>query len=155
MPLTLALAIALHQLATLIWVGGMFFAHFALRKSLQDLEPATRLPLMAAVLRRFFKWVWLAIATLWVSGAWIWFGVYSGHMGAHVHAMAGLALLMTALFAWLWFVPWGRLRKAIAASDWAAAGAAFALIRRIILVNLGLGLLSATLGAAGRYLVAI
>lgn len=152
MPLQLAVAIAIHQLATLVWVGGMFFAHFALRAAAQSLEPATRLPLLAGVMRRFFRWVWLAILALWASGAWIWFGIQGGHMGGHVHAMATLALVMTGLFVWLWFVPYARLRAAVKATDWAAAGAAFARVRLVIVVNLGLGLLTAVLGAAGRYL---
>jgi len=35
---------ALHQLATIVWVGGMFFAHFALRPTIkQTLEPPARI----------------------------------------------------------------------------------------------------------------
>lgn len=148
----LALAIALHQLATVIWVGGMFFAHFALRGSVQTLEPRPRLELMVAVLRRFFRWVWLAMLTLWASGLWVFLGVYDGHVGGHVHAMSATALVMTGLFLWLWFVPWPRLKAQLQAGEIPAAAATMTLIRRIILTNLGLGLLTAALGSAGRYL---
>lgn len=148
----LAIAIALHQLATVIWVGGMFFARFALRGSVQTLEPGPRLDLMIAVLGRFFRWVWLAILTLWASGLWVFLGVYGGHMAAHVHAMTATALVMTGLFVWLWYVPWPRLKTQRRAGDLTAASAAMTLIRRIILANLALGLLTAALGSAGRYL---
>jgi len=42
----MVVAIPLHFLATVIWVGGMFFAYMALRSVAASLlEPAQRLPL--------------------------------------------------------------------------------------------------------------
>jgi uncharacterized membrane protein len=96
--------------------------------------------------------VWIAVVVLWASGLWIFFGVYGGAMGWHVHAMMGLALLMTLLFAYVYFVPYRALGERVAAADWVAAGQRVAVIRRIILVNLGLGIVTAMLGSAGRYL---
>ena len=152
MTTQLALAIALHQLATVIWIGGMFFAHFALRQSAQrELDPAQRLPLMLAVFDRFFTWVWGAVIVLWVSGFWIFLGIYSGKMGWHVHAMMLIALIMTALFTYIYFVPYRAMAKHVAAQDWPAAGAVLGRIRLIILINLLLGLTTAALGSAGRY----
>ncbi|MCG6940664.1 MAG: CopD family protein [Thiohalocapsa sp.] len=153
MTVQLAVAIALHQLATVIWVGGMFFAHFALRQSAQRrLEPPQRLPLLSSVFDRFFRWVWVAVVLLWASGLWIFLGIYGGAMAWHVHAMMTLALVMTALFAYVYFVPYRALGQGVAAQDWVAAGRAVATIRRIVLVNLGLGIVTAMLGSAGRYL---
>jgi uncharacterized membrane protein len=153
MTLQLAIAIALHQLATVIWIGGMFFAHFALRQSAQRrLEPPQRLPLLLAVFDRFFVWVWLAVVVLWASGFWIFLGIYDGAMGWHVHVMMALALVMTALFAYIYFVPYRALAQRVGEQDWAGAAARVATIRRIILINLALGLATAMLGSAGRYL---
>ena len=43
----MSVAITLHLLAALIWVGGMFFAHMALRPAVNTmLEPPQRLPLV-------------------------------------------------------------------------------------------------------------
>ena len=153
MTVQLAVAIALHQLATVIWIGGMFFAHFALRQSAQKrLDPPQRLPLLLAVFDRFFVWVWLAVIVLWATGFWIFSGIYDGRMGWHVHTMMALALVMTALFAYLYFVPYRGLAQRVKAADWPGAGARVAVIRRIILVNLTLGVIAAMLGSAGRYL---
>lgn len=153
MTLQLAIAIALHQLATVIWIGGMFFAHFALRQSAQRrLEPPQRLPLLLAVFDRFFVWVWLAVVVLWASGFWIFLGIYDGAMGWHVHVMMALALVMTALFAYIYFVPYRALGQRVGEQDWPGAAARVATIRRIILINLALGLATAMLGSAGRYL---
>ncbi len=152
MSMQLAIAIALHQLATVVWIGGTFFAHFALRPSAQtQLQPPQRLALLLAVFRRFFVWVWIAVLVLWGSGFWIFSGIYDAAMGWHVHAMMALALVMTGLFAYLYFVPYRALGQQVAAADWAGAGVRLSTIRRIILLNLTLGLVVTVLGAAGRY----
>jgi uncharacterized membrane protein len=153
MTIQLALAIALHQLATVVWVGGMFFAHFALRQSVQrTLEPPQRMALLLAVFGRFFGWVWIAVVALWASGFWIFSGIYGGSMGWHVHAMMLVAVIMSVLFFYIYFVPYRAMGKLAAAGDWAGAAARLAVIRRVILANLLLGLLTAALGSAGRYL---
>lgn len=145
-----ALALALHQLGTIIWVGGMFFAHIALRPAAGELlEPNQRLPLMLRVFDRFFRWVWAAIVLLWASGLWIFLSLYGGKAGLHVHLMMGVAALMTALFLAIWFSPYLKMRAAVAAEDWAGAAKCLARIRVIILTNLLLGLATAVLGVAG------
>jgi uncharacterized membrane protein len=59
---------------------------------------------------------------------------------------------MTALFAYIYFVPYRALAQRVGEQDWAGAAARVATIRRIILINLALGLATAMLGSAGRYL---
>ncbi len=139
-----------HQLGVLIWIGGMFFAHFALRPAAnQHLEPPKRLPLMLGVLQRFFPWVWAAIALLWSSGLWIFLGIAQGKMGLWVHLMMGIALLMTLIFSVIWFLPFRQLRGAVDQQDWSAAGKALARIRQLIATNLTLGLLTVFIASAG------
>ncbi len=149
------LALALHQLGTLIWIGGMFFAHFVLRPVANErLAPPERLPLMLAVFDRFFPLVWVAIALLWGSGLWVFLALAGARMGWHVHAMMTLAALMTLIFVYIWFSPYRALARAVAQADWPAAAAHLALIRRLIATNLTLGLVTALLGAAGPTLIA-
>jgi uncharacterized membrane protein len=149
------IAFSLHQLGTLIWVGGMLFAQAVLSPALKRfLEPLERPPVMLAVFQRFFVLVWLSVVLLWASGLWLFLGLYGGTAGAHVHAMVALAAVMTAVFAYIWFVPYRRLQTALAAGEPAAAGAALARIRVLILVNLLLGLVTALLGSSGPALLA-
>ena len=42
-----------HVLSIIVWIGGMFFAHFCLRPAAQQLEPPQRVRLMHGVLQRF------------------------------------------------------------------------------------------------------
>lgn len=145
-----AIALGLHQLGMIVWVGGMFFAHMALRPAVNALPgPPERLPFMLAVLARFFLWVWVAILLLWTSGLWIFLEVYGGKVGIHIHAMMGIAAIMTILFFLIWFVPYRRMKAAVAVADWTTAAARLGVIRSIILVNLILGLVTAVVGAAG------
>ena len=68
-----ALALALHILGAVVWVGGMFAAYMCLRPAAGPLEPPARLKLWRAFFGKFFPWVWLAIlfcsraATGWCS----------------------------------------------------------------------------------------
>ncbi len=146
-------ALAFHILAAVIWVGGMFFAYAVLRPSAGPLDQAARLGLWQRVFARFFQWVWGAVAVLLASGLWMVFAAFGGfaQVGAYVHVMLAVGILMMLIFAHLYFAPWGRMRRAVAGSDWTAAEASIRQIRVIVGVNLILGLVTVVIGATGRY----
>lgn len=149
----LALLLALHALAAVVWVGGMFFAYLILRPSLGSFEAPQRLRLWHGVFGRFFPWVWAAVGILLASGYAMIFGHFGGFsgVGVSVHIMHLTGLIMMALFAHLFFAPWRRFRQAVEREDFAAAGQQLNGIRRIVAINLALGLLTVILGAGGRY----
>ncbi|MGH8549059.1 MAG: CopD family protein [Methylococcales bacterium] len=149
-------AIALHLLSAVVWIGGMFFAYVVLRPSAgKVLEAAQRLPLWSETLRRFFFWVWIAIAVLLITGNWMIFGFYGGmsKAGLHIHLMNGIAWIMIALFIYLNLVPIKDLRNSVADRDWPSGAAHLTRIRRIVAINLSLGLTIVVIASAGRYLV--
>jgi uncharacterized membrane protein len=136
-----------HVLATIVWVGGMFFAHQCLRPVvLAQLEGPQRLRLWAGVFGRFFPWVWVAVGLLLASGHLLihQFGGFAA-IPPQVHVMTGIGYLMAVIFAFIFFGPYGRLRRAVAAEDWQAGAAAQDLIRRLVGTNLLLGLANVTL----------
>ena len=138
----------LHLLGVVVWIGGMFFAHMALRPSAEaHLAPPERLPLLNAVLGRFFRWVWVAILLILGSGYGIFFGLLEARAALYVHVMQGLALVMIVLFIFIYFVPFRRLSRALSEQNIPQAGAQMAIIRRIIGTNLGLGLVTTVIGA--------
>lgn len=154
MELQIAIPIALHQAAGLVWVGGMFFAHFALRPTLKEaLDPQPRLRVALGVFQRFFPWVWGSIAVLWLSGLWVFLGVMGAKAGLYVHAMMGIALIMTLVFAVIYFIPFRRMQGSVVAAEWPKAASAFGWIRGLMAVNLGLGLATVVIAAAGPALV--
>ncbi len=85
----MTMLVALHALAAVVWVGGMFFAYMVLRPSAGPLEPPLRLALWPRVFGRFFPWVWASIAVLLVSGYAMLFLRFGGFAGAglHIHVM--------------------------------------------------------------------
>lgn len=132
----------IHVLASVIWVGGMFFAHQCLRPvALAQLEPPQRLKLWRGVFGRFFPWVWASVIALVGSGLAM-IGLMGGmaQVPIHIHVMAGIGYLMAGIFVFLFFSPYRRLSSAVAAEDWPAAGAALNRIRILVGINLGLGL---------------
>lgn len=154
MNLLTPLLIALHLLAAIVWVGGMFFAYMALRPVAATLlDPPQRLPLWVGTFRRFFPWVWLAVVLLPVTGYTMIFRVFGGMAGAglHIHLMQGLGWIMILMFLHMYFAPFKRIQRAVTIGDWQAAAAQLAQIRRIVGINLILGLSVAVIASAGRY----
>jgi uncharacterized membrane protein len=149
----MTIGLIVHVLAAVIWVGGMFFAYMVLRPATGALDSRVRLALWGEAFRRFFPWVWASIVALLVSGYGILFLGLGGFgaAGVHVHVMQATGLLMIALFLHLYFAPWPRLRRALEAGDDQLAARQLAQIRRIVAINLALGLITAAIGASGRY----
>ena len=84
----------IHLMGVVLWVGGMFVLHFAVRPAAAgQLQPPQRLPLLANVLGRFFFWVSIAIVAILASGVGLILGA-GGFANAHasVHLMFVLGL---------------------------------------------------------------
>lgn len=149
------IAISLHILAATIWVGGMFFAYSFLRPiAASVLEPPQRLTVWVGVFSKFFNWVWLAIILLIATGHYMaaQFGGL-GSVGKHVHIMMLLGYIMAAIFMHIYFAPFKRLKASVELKDWPVAGNNLNMIRKIVLLNLMLGLLTIFAASAGRYFV--
>ncbi len=145
--------LALHVLGAVVWVGGMFFAHMMLRPGAATLEPAVRLALWRRVLGRFFVWVWLSVIVLLASG----FAMLPVDFGsitvvpAYVRVMMTLGVVMTILYLYVYISPWQEFRRAVGNTDWAAAQRSLGQIRRVVGVNLILGLITVAVGGGGPY----
>jgi uncharacterized membrane protein len=142
--------LALHILCAVLWVGGMFFAYVVLRPSLSVLEPPQRLLLHTQIFRRFFLVVWHVMPLLLLSGFAILFGFYGGMAGVgwNVHAMMGLGVLMAIIFLALVFGPYARFRRT---TDRARMVANIDTVRKLIGLNLVLGLITVVIAALGRF----
>lgn len=143
----------IHLLAVLIWVGGMFFAYMVLRPAAVDiLQPPERLRLWDSVFRRFFWWVWGAVGTILVSGLYMIYQ-YGGmaHVQRHIHVMLLLGLVMVGIYGYVFFACYVPLSLHVAKERWKEAGETLGKIRKLVGLNLTLGLLTvgvAVIGAA-------
>lgn len=148
----MSVALMLHVLAAVVWVGGMFFAWVVLRPACTSLSTDSRLSLWREVLRRFFGWVWAAVILLPVTGYWM-IGLMGGMRaaGVHVHVMQALGIVMILLFLHVWFAPYRRLAAAVTRGEPESAGAQLAMIRRLVGVNLVLGIVTVAVATALKY----
>ena len=146
-----SLLLLAHLLGVIVWVGGMWVMHFAVRPAAALLAPAQRLPLLADILARFFFWVTIAVLAILASGLAMIFGA-GGFKSLHasIHAMAALGLVMMAVFAHIRLAPFKRLQLAVAAQDLTLAGASLNQIRQLVAFNLALGLLTLAVAVLGR-----
>jgi uncharacterized membrane protein len=148
-----ALLIAIHVLAVVVWVGGMFFAYMVLRQSTGPLEAEARLALWHRVFRRFFPWVWSSVILLLASGYGMMFLYFGGFAGAglYIQVMQGIGIVMMMLFLHLFFVPWRRFSDAVERNHFPEAVKQLGQIRRVVAANLVLGLVTIIVGASGRF----
>ena len=147
--------LSLHLLAATIWVGGMFFAYLCLRPvAAAKLEPPARLLLWRGVFGKFFRWVWLSLLVLLLTGHGMIAAIGGmAVVGVHVHLMLALGYLMVILYGVLFFKPYQLLKELVDAQQWPAAAVQLNRIRQIVLVNLCLGLLVLVAASGGRYLL--
>lgn len=141
-----------HLLGVLIWVGGMFFAYVVLRPAAVDiLQPPERLRLWDNVFRRFFGVVWGAVGVILGSGLYMIYQ-YGGmaHVPHHVHIMLLLGLVMVGVYVYVFFACYVPFNMHVAKERWKEAGEILGKIRKLVGLNLTLGLITisvATIGA--------
>ncbi|MDP2761737.1 MAG: CopD family protein [Sideroxyarcus sp.] len=141
----------IHLLAVLVWVGGMFFAYIVLRPAAVDvLQPPQRLSLWDNVFRRFFNWVWVAVGLILVTGFYMIYQ-YGGiaHSSAYVHSMLMLGLLMSVIYAYAFFACYVPFNLHVAKQRWPEAGALLGKIRKLVALNLTLGVITIAVAVVG------
>lgn len=141
----------LHVASVVVWVGGMFFAYVCLRPvAAAQLQAPQRLALWRGVFDLFLNWVWVAVALILASGLAMMLQVGFKSAPLNWHIMFVLGLLMMLIFALVYFVPYRMLGRACDAQDWPAGAAALGQIRKLVGLNLLLGLLNIGVATLGR-----
>ncbi len=150
---TITVALTLHVLSAVVWVGGMFAAYMCLRPAAGALDAPQRLALWRRFFQKFFPWVWASVVLLLVTGYWMLMTNFGGfkHAPPYVDYMQALGWVMILLYVWLFHGPWLKFKRAVDAQDWPAAGKQLNTIRLIIAINLPLGLIVVFIGGTGRY----
>jgi uncharacterized membrane protein len=130
----------LHLLAAMFWLGGMATIVFCVRPAaLAVLAAPQPITLLHATLARFLKYVALAMALLLITGIHL-YGLRGGigaRWGVHVMAFGGIVMML--IYGHIRFAAFKRLDAAVNTQTWAEAKPALDLIRKMVLVNLALG----------------
>jgi uncharacterized membrane protein len=147
-----AILLFIHLLSAAFWVGGMATMHFAVRPAaVATLEPPLRLRTMTAALRRFFVGVDAAITLLFVSGVTMIL-LTSGFRSVHwrIEAMMGIAIVMAGIYVYIRASVFKALRRAVEESAWPVAAARLNTVRKLVSLNLALGVVVFGVAIVGR-----
>lgn len=147
----MAWLLAIHVLAAVVWVGGMFFAYIVLRPAALPLETPVRLALWVRTFSRFFPYVWGSVILLPVTGYIVIIHRFGGmaFVPPFVNAMQGLGWLMIFIYLHVFFAPYRKLCRNVNQKDYPAAGRALSQIRVLIGVNTVLGLITLIVAVIG------
>jgi uncharacterized membrane protein len=129
----------------------MAFVQFCLRPALSDVSPQLRLPLLYSVFGRFFRLVAAALVVVLVTGAFMLVKFGGGHAPWPMHAMTATGVLMMLLFGHIRFALYPRLQRAVQAQNWPDGAGVVASLRRLVTVNLVLGVVTIAFGVMGRF----
>ncbi len=136
---------ALHLLAVIAWVGGMFFVLVCLRPALGVLAPPQRLALMVPVLERFLMVVMIAMTVVLAAGAAMLWLAMSGTPGFRIphawFAMIGLGIVMMGVADQVRGRLLPRLKAALERGDAPAGAIVLGMIRQRVVFNTVLGVL--------------
>lgn len=146
------IALFIHLLCAAFWVGGMATMHFAVRPSaVATLEPPLRLRMMAATLRRFFVGVDASVTLLFVTGVTMILAT-GGFRGLHwrIEAMMSIAIVMAAIYVYIRASVFRALRRAVEESAWPVAAARLNTVRKLVTLNLALGVVVFAVATVGR-----
>ncbi|MEJ2610731.1 MAG: hypothetical protein P8179_11750 [Candidatus Thiodiazotropha sp.] len=148
----MSIALTFHLLGVIIWVGGIFFSHVVLRPALNDqLEPDLRLLFLLRVFDGFFPWVWGAVIAILGSGFWLMFTRFEDAIPFWLSFMATAGTLMAGIFVFVYAIPYHQFSEALKAGDKLRVVSSITLIRKLILINLGLGMLITLVVLFGKY----
>lgn len=150
----MATPLSIHLISAIIWVGGMFFAYWMLRPAMENLDLPVRVRLWVSVLERFFSWIWVIVFSQPATGYWMIFHELGGfqHVGLHIIVMQFMGWVMIALFIWVYFVPFRKMKRMVKEELFPEAGMYMLKIRRIVFINLTLGSIVSALAAVGPFL---
>lgn len=142
----------IHVLAVTLWVGGMFFAYMVLRPAaVEALPPPERLQLWDKTFKRFFNWVWGLVYLFLTTGFYMVY-LFGGllRMPPYIHMMLTLGLTMTGVFIFLYFRLYAPFTISVSRQEWATAGDILTRIRKLVALNLVLGILTFAVALIGR-----
>jgi uncharacterized membrane protein len=70
----------------------------------------------------------------------------------HIHLMHGGGILMVLIYLHVFFAPYRRLRHAVVVQDYTEGVNQLAQIRKLVTLNLSIGLIVVLVASGGRYL---
>jgi uncharacterized membrane protein len=143
----------LHIVATIVLLGGLFFASVVFRPIARDMDIETASSLWQQMLSRFFAWGWVSLLLILATGIGMVFLKFGGSGVPMIHRgnmVIGIPAIV--LFGYLFFGPWQRYRRTMLRRDWNAAEKEIRRVRVVMGIILVLSLVASVVSAVGRYI---
>jgi uncharacterized membrane protein len=149
----MTVVLPLHILATIVFVGGLFFASVVFQPVARGLNIDTSSSLWYQILSRFFAWAWVSMLLILATGIGMVFLKFGGFSGVPMIHRGNMAIGIPAivLFVYVFFGPWQRYRRTVSRRDWTTAQREITRVRVVLGIILVLGLLASIVSAVGRY----
>ncbi len=74
------------------------------------------------------------------------------HLPLYVNLMLLMGLAMVAIYVYVYFKCYVQFNRLVAKQEWPAAGAMLGTIRKLVGLNLSIGMLTIVMGTIGRYI---
>jgi uncharacterized membrane protein len=145
-------ALPLHILAIVVWLGGLFCMSVMVSPAGRDLDATAIAFHWQRVLARFFTWAWIALLLIVATGialVQVRFGGFSNMPALH-RANTAIGVPAIALFAYVFLVPWRRYCRSIAKSEWSAAERLLGHVRIVLAIILVLGVVASVISIVDR-----
>jgi uncharacterized membrane protein len=148
-----AIVHAVHQIGAIVWIGSLFFVRLVLLPSTGALKrPMSRMRVRLQAYKRLFRWGWVGLLIVWGSGLWSLKIMEPAMLPTHVLMMAGMAAAMVLLHLVGFFAFYLNMAAAVEEDRLIRAAKNNYWMRKLIWINLLLGLAATVLGASGAYL---
>lgn len=147
------LVLAIHILAVIIWLGGLFFLAVVLGPSAESLDPAAVSSFWHRTLSRSLAWGRLSLVLIVATGVAMIFLVFGGYGNLPNIHRVNMAIGMPAivLYGYVYLMPWRQFSRAAQNNDTALAAKKLRQVRMLLATILVLALLAAFMSALGRY----
>jgi uncharacterized membrane protein len=151
--MVIGLVLAIHILAVIIWLGGLFFLVVVLGPSAESLDAAGASSVWYRTLSRSLAWGWLSLVLIVVTGVAMVFLVFGGygHLPNIHRVNMAIGIPAIALYSYVYLMPWRQLGRAVRSSDRVVAAKKRHQVRTLLATILVLALSAAFMSALGRY----
>jgi uncharacterized membrane protein len=155
MTLPLIAAVVVHEVATLILLGGLFFMLFVQLPAIARLRsPRQRLRVRRASFRRLFRWSWVGLSALWLTGLYELAARESTVPAAQLLATGGFYAAFTGLMLLAQFAVFGQIVVALEEGNAERASWLYRRLRTLLAAAFAIALLLLLLDVAGEALPA-
>ena len=148
------LVLAIHILAVIIWLGGLFFLVVVLGPSAKSLDAAAAPSFWHRTLSHSLAWGWVSLVAIVGTGValvFLVFGGYGGHVPNIHRVNMAIGIPAIALYGYTSLMPWRQFGHAARSNDRVVAAKKLHQVRTLLATILVLALSAAFMSALGRY----